>query len=469
MLLRAEGITIRFVSFLRETAAGYRAKSLPSDFIGEIYDGAGLSDAELEALESRYGPPALSRIAEFDVHLHHLYGSDEAKKVQIVGRALRYWERYFAEHGIGAVVVRDQASVATRTARHVATHLGTVRMMQIGGGPDDSHFTLYDTDTSWNWSELDVELAKGTRPLSPARQAAIQDFVASRVQPRRAHPMNLNLSVPRPLTLPLVLWRYWREERTVVSARDPVTLATLRLRRELATKRGLWRALRPFRQFDPPPAEDEKFVYFPLFHTQEAIHLLNVPYWAHHVEDLARTLADALPLGHKLYIKEHPVIVGDVPYRVLRRLRRHPRIRLLSPEIQSQTLIMKAKSVIVLQGTAGWETLLLRRPLIAFAAKPFYAKCPLAFQVENICDIAQVLPQAIAAAETLYDKRREEWLWFIDCVLRTAPPGVLETYEFPHTTPAQLQNVSLVARAIGRKIRGLSAVAPSDAIPAVTA
>ena len=88
---------------------------------------------------------------------------------------------------------------------------------------------------------------------------------------------------------------------------------------------------------------------------------------------------------------------------------------------------MKAKSVIVLQGTAGWETLLLRRPLIAFAAKPFYAKCPLAFQVENICDIAQVLPQAIAAAETLYDKRREEWLWFIDCALRTAPPGVLET------------------------------------------
>src|SRR5437867_3399915 len=141
---------------------------------------------------------------------------------------------------------------------------------------------------------------------------------------------------------------------------------------------------RPIRRVDPPPPEGEKFAYFPLFHTEESIHLLNIPYWARHVDDLAIALAEALPVGHRLYIKEHPAILGDVPLRTLRRLRRHPRIRLVSPETQSQGLIAQAKAVIVLQGSAGWEALLLRRPYVVLGVKPFYAKCPLAFPVDDI-------------------------------------------------------------------------------------
>ena len=100
-------------------------------------------------------------------------------------------------------------------------------------------------------------------------------------------------------------------------------------------------------------------------------------------------------------------------------------------------------NVIVLEGSAGWEAILLRRPCVVLAVKPFYAKCPLAFPVANICDMNVVLPQAVGA-ETLYEDRHAEWLWFIDCVLRTAPPGVLETYEFPHKFPANSENLGLM-------------------------
>jgi hypothetical protein len=455
--LRDEGLIIRFVSFLGEMHVGYREQGFPSDFLGEIYDGPAMAEEELVALERRYGPPGLRTIGESDVHLKHLFGDDETAKVQAVGRALRFWERYFAEHRIGAVIVRDQAGVATRTARQVALRLGGIRMIQIGPGPDNTRFAVCDVDTTWNWSELDQELAKGPRPLDPARRATVEAFVAARVQPRRTKPMRLNLSVPHPVLLPLALWNLWREDRAV-PAGDPVLRATVRLRRELLLKRGLWRALAPLHRFDPPPAEGEKFAYFPLFHTEESIHLLNIPYWARHVDDLAVALAEALPLGHKLYIKEHPAILGDVPYRTLRRLRRHPRIRLVAPTVQSQGLIAQAKAVIVLEGSAGWEAILLRRPCVVLAVKPFYAKCPLAFPVANICDINAVLPQAVAA-EALYEERQAEWLWFIDCVLRTAPPGVLENYEFPHKFPATPENLRLVAAALGRKLRGLPATA----------
>src|SRR6266851_806837 len=360
--LRREGISFRFVSFLREMHDEYRNRGFPSDFIGEIYRGPPLKDDELIEVERQHGPPGLRTIAESDVHLQHLFGDDEEHKVQVVGRALKYWDKYFLTHNISAVIVRDQASVSTRTARQVAMRRNGMQMIQIGAGPDDTRFSLCDVDTTWNWSELDQELAKGPRPLDPARRTLIEEFVSSRVQPNRTRPMRLNLSVPHPLRLPLALWRLWRQESTV-DADDPVLLATVRLTRQLMTKRGLWRARAPFRRFDPRPAEGEKFVYFPLFHTEESIHLLNIPFWARHVDELAIALAEALPLDHKLYIKEHPAILGDVPYRTLRRLGRHPRIRLVSPEVQSQGLIAQSKAVVVLEGSAGWEALLLRRPV----------------------------------------------------------------------------------------------------------
>jgi hypothetical protein len=454
-MLRTEGIRCHFVSFLREMYEGYREQGFPSEFIGEIYNGPALSDAELAELERRYGPPSLRTIGESDVHLKHLFGDDEDQTVQAVGSALKYWEKYFARHNISVVVVRDQASVATRSARQVAMRRNGIRIIQIGPGPDNSHFSLGDVDTTWNWSELNDELAKGPRGIDPVRQAIVEKFVARRVQPNRTRPMQLNLSVPHPLRLPLALWRLWRAEGKVDTG-DPVARATLRLTRQLMTKRGLWRALAPFWRFDPPPAAHDDFAYFPLFHTEESIHLVNIPFWARHVDDLAIAVANALPLGHRLYIKEHPAILGDVPFRTLRRLRCHPRIRLVSPGTQSQTLIAQAKAVIVLEGSAGWEALLLRRPFVVLGVKPFYAKCPLAFAVDNICDMNVVLPTAIAA-QSIYETRHAEWLWFIDCVLRTAPGGLFESYEFPHHFPTDPENLARIAAAIGRKIRGLPA------------
>ena len=79
--LRAKGIEIRFVSFLREMEAGYRDLGFPSDFIGEIYFGSKQTVAELAELERRYGPPSLRITAESDVHLKHLFGDDGEAKI----------------------------------------------------------------------------------------------------------------------------------------------------------------------------------------------------------------------------------------------------------------------------------------------------------------------------------------------------------------------------------------------------
>ena len=56
--LRRDGIAVRFVSFLREFSDGYAAAGWDSDFIAEIFAPEHqLSEAQLQELERRYGPP----------------------------------------------------------------------------------------------------------------------------------------------------------------------------------------------------------------------------------------------------------------------------------------------------------------------------------------------------------------------------------------------------------------------------
>jgi hypothetical protein len=454
--LRDSGIAVRFVSFLRDMADGYAASSWPSDFISEIFAPANrLTDAELAKLERRYGPPSLRCLAASDVHLRLLYGNDEAAKVQIIGRALQYWERYFARHDIRAAIVRDQASFSTRCARQVADRLGTVRMIQLGLGPDDEHFALYDVDANSVWSELIKEVSAGPRRLSPERIAAVNAYVDKRVQRVRPRPMSLNLNAPSLADLPVTLYRLWQAERAVDTERDPMGVALVRLQKEFMLKRSLWRATRPLFRYDEPGPEP--YVYFPLFHLEESGHLINIRYWCRHFEDLAAQIAEALPLGHLLYVKEHPAILGDLPRRALRRMQKNPRIRIIAPEVQSQTLIANAGTVVTLEGTVGWEAILLRRPLVVLSGKSYYVHCPAVFVVDDVCRLDLVLPEAIFSDEARYaGSKEDDWRWFIDCVLRTAPAGVLETYEYPHVTPQQAENLANVANAIGRKVHELA-------------
>jgi hypothetical protein len=451
--LREHGIETRFVSFLREMADGYRQSGWPSDFICDIFKEPPLEPAELYRLEREYGPPSLRCIAASDVHLRQIFGDDEDRAMQIVARALAYWERYFKQTGVVAAIVRDQASFSTRSARQVAERLGTVRMLQIGTGPDDSRFTILDRDTSWCWSELGDELDRGTRIVPPERVRAVEEYIDGRVQPARKRPMSLNLYAVPLSRLPLEYLRSRRAERAIDADSDPMAIAVLRLNLEFQRKRSVWRGTRAFFRYDKPGTEP--YVYLPFFHTEESGHLVNIRFWCRHIEGLVAQAAEALPLGHVLYVKEHPAILGDVPRAALRRMRRNPRVRILAPEEQSQSLTSGAAAVVALEGSVGWEAILLRRPVVVLSGTPFYARCPLAYWVGDVCALDVALAKAIVAGPGIYEERRDEWIWFIDCVLRTAPPGVIETYEFPHVTPQQEENIRRISDALVHKIAQL--------------
>ncbi len=54
---------------------------------------------------------------------------------------------------------------------------------------------------------------------------------------------------------------------------------------------------------------------------------------------IVEQVADALPVGYDLVLKEHPMSIGRNSVRLLRRLRKRPNVRLVDPFTSTHELI----------------------------------------------------------------------------------------------------------------------------------
>jgi hypothetical protein len=126
---------------------------------------------------------------------------------------------------------------------------------------------------------------------------------------------------------------------------------------------------------------DRPFAYFPLHYEPEASTMLTAPM---HTDQLSviEALVKSLPTHMPLVVKEHIVMLGNRPKSFYRRLRRMPTVILASPQENGLELVKKADLTCVITGTAAWEALLLRKPVLIVGATFFmpighgFVHCP---------------------------------------------------------------------------------------------
>lgn len=158
--------------------------------------------------------------------------------------------------------------------------------------------------------------------------------------------------------LALVTRRYLTDpgNPTMRSSLEVVSQRATRLaRHKFAQARGM---------FDQP-VDGEKFVLFPLHLQPEATTLVLAPYYLDQPA-LAADVAKSLPVGYKLYVKEHIVCRGRRPLGYYEELRSIPGVRLIGPDTSSWGLLRRASAIAAITGTMGWEGLLLQKPVITF-------------------------------------------------------------------------------------------------------
>ena len=169
------------------------------------------------------------------------------------------------------------------------------------------------------------------------------------------------------------------------------------------------------------PDFSEKYYYFPLHYQPEASTLVAAPNYEkqQYAMDL---LAKKIPIGTKLYIKEHFSVLGHREMTFYKSLKNYPNVRLISPLANSHQLIKNSEGVITLTGTAGWETVLYGKPVFVLG-NVFYKS----FKFTNIIDNINDLPFIIKNHKTKNiseNEYKKELIKYVAAYINSSKEGV---------------------------------------------
>ena len=120
------------------------------------------------------------------------------------------------------------------------------------------------------------------------------------------------------------------------------------------------------------PVEGEDYVYMPLHLIPESSVFVKASYYVDEL-NLIEQVSKSLPIGWKLYVKEHQAMLGERALDFYKKVSELHNVRVVSVNYYKdpKPWIMKAKGVITITGTAAYEAALLGKRSIIFGEVPF--------------------------------------------------------------------------------------------------
>jgi hypothetical protein len=137
--------------------------------------------------------------------------------------------------------------------------------------------------------------------------------------------------------------------------------------------------------------DNEKIILFPLQVEPERNVSLVAPYYSNQI-NLIANIAKSLPIGYKLYVKEH----FNMKLRSWRKISDYkkiielPNVKLLHPSVNTQEILKKSSLVITISSTVGLEAAYHNVPSITLV-KMIYSMLSSVFFVKNFHDLPQTI------------------------------------------------------------------------------
>jgi len=371
--------------------------------------------AYLEKAEVKYGVPNLNLIVYSDRFLAK--GSYE-RVLSILEICLREFERMVEEYKPDVVVFESVDSIATNVLHIVASKAGIPCFLtepsRIPGR------TAFFQDRYQEWRGLAKTCREmQARGLTTDERAHAEEFLLEfqTRQPQASQLLPWMSPVPKWMDFSLfgdAFNRFLQDPRNP-NLVGPLQLLARRVTRQIRHYGSEW--LRYFEQ----PVPDEKFVLFPLHLQPEVSTLVMAPFYVDQIA-LIEDIAKSLPIGYRLYVKEHFVMLGRRPLEDYRRIRDLYNVRLISPHSDSFKLVKQARAVTTITSTMGWEAILFEKPVISFG-EPFYSAYPQVVRASRIAK--KELPALFQKVLTDYQPDHELLLQFIAAVLQVTVGKVI--------------------------------------------
>lgn len=148
-----------------------------------------------------------------------------------------------------------------------------------------------------------------------------------------------------------------------------------------------------------------RFILYPIHFHPEA----STSVWApDSLDELStiRSIAFKLPLGVKLFVKEHPSAVGLQRVDFYEQLSHMPNVVLLSAGVQTKVLIRRSLGVVCVTSTVGFEAASLGKPVVTLG-NVFYGYFPNVKRISGMTELPKALrwmiDMPVSSGETLRD------------------------------------------------------------------
>ncbi|MES3025489.1 MAG: hypothetical protein V4857_28260 [Pseudomonadota bacterium] len=132
------------------------------------------------------------------------------------------------------------------------------------------------------------------------------------------------------------------------------------------------------------------YYYYSMHLEPEAVVLYLAGGWYANQTKLIENIAAQLPIGCLLYVKDHPHVIGYRSVADYERLQAVPNVKLLEPTIPGKLVMKDAIGVFTINGTAGFEGVLLNKQVYTFG-NTFYGACARVHHVRHIRELRALL------------------------------------------------------------------------------
>ncbi|MFY4858275.1 hypothetical protein ACOTVL_07460 [Aliarcobacter butzleri] len=128
--------------------------------------------------------------------------------------------------------------------------------------------------------------------------------------------------------------------------------------------------------------KEDKYLFFPL-HLQPEMTTMTYAHFYMNQYSTIEALSKNVPMNYKIYVKEHPTMIGRNNKDFYDRLKSLPNVFIVHPNTNNYEIIKNAALITTINGTAGLEGLVLGKPVVTFG-KCYYNDCPLVTQLGDI-------------------------------------------------------------------------------------
>jgi len=369
----------------KQSDVSYSALLLDEDILS-IYKNEKIDLAYLKELESEYGIPTLWQYLNADrvIRSGQLVREYPYDKLPYTHEEMLAIVQTYAKHIIAFLdnekpdflFAPQVAGVGTLLLSHIAQKRGIKTYFVMNAGLEaitsiseryncltganailarDGHLPLKDILFYKEAETLIKAFRAKPRTYSKANDNPLFRSMGRKDQLRFLHPKNFLRSIEWFITM---VWQWvfipgLKHDYTVTK---PWWYVWDRIRRKARTVRG-YRDL--YGTFDPKVP----FAFLALHVVPELALLVHAPFTQNEIEN-ARNVAQALPVGMKLYVKEHPAMVNYRTRTFYKALLQIPNVVLLPPELRATDIIPHASLVVTITGMVGLEATLMSKPVI---------------------------------------------------------------------------------------------------------